>query len=192
MIYLGPWKTKKEAPYNVQVTYDSIKILGITNGHNKAQGYSVNFDLKIEKMTTRLNMWSARSLSLPGKVLIAKSARMSNLIYTILCMPVNKKTLIDGQRIINNFIWNQKPPKIKHTALIGDYDEWGLKAPDLGTIHKSIRLAWLARLLEPNCHTTSQGFPAKYGDLRLLLHCTYNCSLLDLSPFYKELLTFYQ
>ena len=91
LIYLGPWKTKKEAPYNVQVTYDSINILGITNGHNKAQCYSVNFDLKIEKMTTRLNMWSARSLSLPGKVLIAKSAGMSNLIYSISCMPVNKR-----------------------------------------------------------------------------------------------------
>ena len=35
------------------------------------------------------------------------------------------------ERIQKYFIWNGKKPKIKHTTLINDYDEGGLKDIDI-------------------------------------------------------------
>ena len=39
--------------------------------------------------------------------------------------------LQEAHKSINRFIWNDKPPKVKHTTVIAPENEGGLKAPDI-------------------------------------------------------------
>ena len=63
---------------------------------------------------------------------------------------IPSKTLKMAQTKINNFLWNNKKAKVKHSTLIASYKEGGLKASDLESQNKALRLAWLKRLYKRN------------------------------------------
>ena len=44
------------------------------------------------------------------------------------------------------FIWNSKKPKIKHSTLIGNYSDGGLKDIDVTSKPKSLKVSWIKRL----------------------------------------------
>ena len=89
--------------------------------------------------------------------------------------------------------------------MIFDYDKGGLHAPSIDTMAKSLKLAWIPRLLavEENSEDSWKAIPNnllhKYGRLNFLLRCNYNKKFLffhikkflariNLPQFYKEIL----
>ena len=48
---------------------------------------------------------------------------------------------------IFKFIWENKKDKIKHKVMYLDYDQGGLRAPSIYVLSKSLKLAWISRLL---------------------------------------------
>ena len=48
-------------------------MLGIQLGDDTNKCTKININIKIQKLKTKLNIWSQRKLTLLGKVLIAKS-----------------------------------------------------------------------------------------------------------------------
>ena len=99
-------------------------------------------------MKKQFNLWSIRNLSLIGKILISKSHGISNLIFSMTMGEMKNEHSKNAQDAINKFIWGYKPPKVKHTTLIGPFEKGGLKTIDIETMNMSIRLAWLARLID--------------------------------------------
>ena len=51
-------------------------------------------------------------------------------------------------KLVVNFIWNGKKPKIKRDTLIGPKDKGGLELPDYEIVTKSLRCAWVKRMKE--------------------------------------------
>ena len=47
------------------------------------------------------------------------------------------------------FIWNNKPPKIKHSTLIAPHSKGGLNNVDIEGRLRSLQLLWMAKLLDP-------------------------------------------
>ena len=96
--------------------------------------------------------------------------------------------MVQAQSIINKFIWSRKPSKIKHTTLIGDYNKAGLRSPDLITMRKSMRLAWIGRLwIARKSNEIVSNDLNRYGRIKLLLHSNYNTQHIFIPEFYKEL-----
>jgi hypothetical protein len=60
---------------------DSVKICGITFSTNKETSYKENIVKRIDKLTRILNIWKQRNLTLKGKILIAKTFAISQIIY---------------------------------------------------------------------------------------------------------------
>lgn len=192
LVYLGPWRTKHAVLQGIRVETESVNILGIQVGPDENECYNVNFINKIQAMKRKLGMWSARSLTLIGKVLIAKSMGISNLIYSLSCMECRDDTLRQAQTQVNSFIWRGKPPKVKHTAMVADYEEWGLKSPDLVSMNKSLRLAWIARLKQNIGQPSVINEQLKqYGGINLLLQCNYSYKLLKMPVFYQNLFRYF-
>ena len=48
--------------------------------------------------------------------------------------------------IQNKFIWKSKTPKIKHSALVADYQDGGIKNADVAAKLKTLKLTWVRRL----------------------------------------------
>ena len=192
LVYIGPWKTKEKKVQGIITAGKSFNMLGIQLGSDNKICDKLNFENKISSMNVRLRIWASRNLTLIGKILIAKSMGMSNLIYSISCKDCSTTNIKVAQGHINKFIWNGKPAKIKHTTLIAEKDDWGLKAPDLLTMQKGLRLAWLARLINNNAHMIVEDLLDNYGGLKLLLNCDYDPKLLELPVFYKNIFEYFK
>ena len=67
--------------------------------------------------------------------------------------PYSKKFLDDLNEIQKDFIWRGRKPKIKHTSLIGDYSEGGMKDIDIKAKLESLRIQWVKRLTNDNFHS---------------------------------------
>ena len=78
-----------------------------------------------------------------------------------------------------------------------DYTNGGLRAPDPNILFKSLRLAWISRLMIPE-ETTIESWKSipsyffkKFGGLNFLLRCNYDFKFLEKSGipiFYRKIL----
>ena len=59
-----------------------------------------------------------------------------------------KNALDDLQAMHKEFIWNSKKPKIKHSTLIGHYEDGGFRDVDLAAKFKSIKFIWIKKMLD--------------------------------------------
>ena len=93
------------------------------------------------------------------------------------------------------FIWNGKRPKIRHSALIGDCREGGLKNIDIDAKFRSLKLMWIKRLKDSKFHpwkaVASYLLSSVGGDTmfqqNLFLSETFKQKVNKLSQFYNEL-----
>lgn len=192
LVFLGPWKRKPIIPHNVTIVTGSFNILGIELGVDKIACNRTNILNKIDSMKVKLNIWSQRGLTLLGKVLIAKSMGMSNLIYSLSCVLSKDKDIKHAQTIINKFIWSNKVSRIKHTTLMSDFDSSGIRSPDINSMQKSLRLAWLSRLWDKKlCNYLVHKDFDRYGGLNIILHSDFDAKLMYIPVFYKELLLYF-
>ena len=99
------------------------------------------------KFQTKLDIWRSRDLTLFGNVLISKILGISSLVYSMSNIDVPKEVIPDVQRRLFKFLWNNKQDKIKRTSLYQDFEKGGLRMPDIETINKALKLAWIPRLL---------------------------------------------
>ena len=62
-------------------------------------------------------------------------------------------SLIDDlQKIHKDFIWGGRKPKIKHSSLIGEYKDGGLRDVDILSSFKSLKVSWIRRLSDDRFH----------------------------------------
>ena len=52
------------------------------------------------------------------------------------------------QRMQNEFLWQDKQGKIKHSTMIGSYEKGGLKDVDLESKFQSLRIIWVRKMLD--------------------------------------------
>ena len=137
---------------NVNLITSSIKVLGIHFSYNQILSDSKNFVDTIEKIEGVLRVWKMRHLTLHGKVIIFKTLAISKIVFVSYISSVSDIIVMRLKDIHKKFIWDGKRPKIKHSSLIGDYDQGGLKDIDIVTKIKSLQLSWLKRLHDNNFH----------------------------------------
>ena len=99
-----------------------------------------------------LNSWSWRGLSLAGKIQIFKTLGISELQYLASMSHVPDRIIQELKSIHSRFLWNSSVPKIKHSTLIGDYAQGGLKNVDIDTKLKVLKLSLVRRLSDDNYH----------------------------------------
>ena len=81
-IWLGKWEKNKSYPLQLKWLHSPTRLLGIHVSYDEKGNNELNFNLKIRKLQTKLDMWRSRDLTLFGKVLIIKSLGLSQLIYS--------------------------------------------------------------------------------------------------------------
>ena len=141
-------------------------------------------------------MWSSRSLTLFGKVLIIKYLGLSQILYSASNTNVPKDMITTVKRKLFSFLWNKKKDKIKREGLYQDFDKGGIHMTHVGLMLKAMRLAWIPRLLK---HTNSNWSSVpnfllrRLGGLNFLLRCNYGVTFLNskLTSFYKDMLSFF-
>jgi hypothetical protein len=137
-------------------TVAKIKICGIHFCLDQNDEYTLNVTDKINKFESKIKGWSARGLTLEGKILIVKTFGLSQLIYTMQCLQIKEQDIKDIERKMFNFLWSTKNTtgraidRIKRSLLKNDIDEGGLKVTDIECLDRALKLRQFIRAAESN------------------------------------------
>ena len=137
---------------SVNLLTDSVKILGIYFSYNEEIMRGKNFMRVITKIERVLAVWRMRILTLAGKITVLKSLIFSKIVFIAFLSTVPETIVKCLIKLKNEFVWDNKPPKIKHTAMIGSYERGGLKDIDIESRIKALRLSWVKRLYDDSDH----------------------------------------
>ena len=134
----------------IKVNNGPFKALGVWFSDNQEKVTELNLEERIKNLSTVLNIWRSRNLSLKGKITIIKTLAIPQIqfLFNMIYIPDNVIKKID--ELVYNFLWNSKPPKIKKSTIIAPIKEGGLGMIDTQTIHQSAKISWIKRLLQPN------------------------------------------
>ena len=131
---------------------DKLKICGVYYANNNTDEYNLNVMDKIGKLKNQLKKWMVRHLTLEGKVLIVKTFGLSQLIYNMQCYEVRQTELTLIERLIFKFLWSKVweddkrcTERIKRAILKNDYIHGGVKAPDVESLDRALKLKQFIR-----------------------------------------------
>ena len=136
----------------INLNNDSIRILGVHFSYNSEIFEERNFQEIVNLIESVLATWRWRNLTLLGKISVFKSLAFSKIIFISYLSNVQNSILSQIEKLQKEFIWSGKNPKIKHSTLIADYEQGGLKDIDVKAKIKSLQLSWVRRLYSQNFH----------------------------------------
>ena len=107
-LWLGKWKSKRNKPLGLKWFQSPVKILGIYFTYNIKENNELNFDKKIQKLQTKLDMWRSRDLTIFGRAMLIKTLGISQLIYSASNLDA-PKGIVDIVRTKSfKFLWKNK------------------------------------------------------------------------------------
>ena len=126
---------------------DKVYALGVCISTREDTPAHVSFSEKIDKLQSILNSWSARRLTLLGKITIIKSLAVSQIVYLLSSLPSHQKIVYEINSMLYDFLWDSKGDKIKRTEIINDYNKGGLKMIDIQSFNASLKTKWVQSYL---------------------------------------------
>ena len=103
-----------------------------------------HFSEKIERVKNILSSWSARRLTLLGKITIIKAFALSQIVHVLTSLPTHQDALKENNTLLYDFLWESKGDKIKRTQMINDYDKGGLKMIYIQSFNKLLNKKWVS------------------------------------------------
>ena len=97
-----------------------------------------------------MSSWSARNLTLLGKIAILKSLVVSQIVYLLSSLPSPPGVIKEINCLLYDFLWDSKGDKIKRTEMINEYNKGGLKMIDLQSFNESLKIKWIKGYLDDN------------------------------------------
>ena len=172
----------------IKIEMSPTKILGIYVSYDEVGNNNFNFNLKIQKLQSNLDMWKSRAFTLYGKVLIIKSSGISQLMHSFsnCCFPRGILETVKTKLF--------KRDKIKREGIYQNYDKGGLRMIDIDLTAKSLWLVWISRLLQSGSSNWSI-IPNYFltNVLNFLLRCDYDSKYLEGVPkLYREMLYYFK
>ena len=137
-------------------TVPEVKINGILFQQNVANVVQANVDSVLKKVDRILRGWSARHLSVLGKILIVKTFAISQVIYLLQSMVLTDSHFKKINQLLFKFIWNRHylaakaPERISREIVNKPIKYGGLGMLDLVDLDRSLKLKALARLSDSN------------------------------------------
>ena len=133
---------------NMQMKVDTIqkiKICGLFFSSDTDEEYDLNVIEKIKKLGYKIKLWTARNLTIEGKILIVKTFGLSQLIYNMQSYEFKDVEITNTERIIFKFIWSTSKnqngiDRISRAIMKNDYEKGGMKVTDVESLDRSIKL----------------------------------------------------
>ena len=146
--YIGSLTKWDYYPHGLSWIKKPLETLGIVLTNSDAQNYSSNFELRIKKLKTLLDIWKQRNLSIKGKITILNNLALSSLIYVSSIIDTPTRAINEINNLIKNFIWEGKNSKISKKTLVQNIENGGLKLCDFDIKIKALKISWINRLLD--------------------------------------------
>ena len=131
----------------INIKIGPFKTLGIWFSKNPKDMVTLNFNKRIENIKKILFTWNSRTLSLKGRITIIKALVFPQILFLFNLIYVPKEIFDQINKEFLNFLWRNKPPKIKKETIIGQLEDGGLKMIDVYNMHVAAKCGWIKRLV---------------------------------------------
>ena len=132
----------------IDLTNNSMKILGIHFSDNKKIENEENFIKLIKKIENVLRIWRTRNLTVQGKITIFKTLAISKVIHLALVTNILQVIIDQLNKNQKDFIWHQKYPKVRHSTLCNSHKNGGLKSVHIPNKLTKLQCSWIKRLYD--------------------------------------------
>jgi hypothetical protein len=146
-IWIGASSNYRHKPLKLKWTQGAT-CLGVYTSNSLEEMTRKNIEDKIQKIEDLLKLWALRKLTLVGKVRVVNTLIVPQLLYLGNVIHIPKYYLSKYNKIVTNFIWDNKPPKVKYTAMINSIENGGLALQDIDSKLRSMKLKWITKMLE--------------------------------------------
>ena len=136
-LWLEKWKNNRNKLLDLKWFHSPVMILGIFFSYNIKENNELNFDKKIQKLKTKLDMWSSRDLTIFGRAMLIKTLGISQLIYSASNLDAPKGIVEIVRRKSFKFLWKNKKDKIKRSDIYQDLDNGGIRMIDFDMLLKT-------------------------------------------------------
>ena len=126
---------------------DSFTLLGIDFDSDLAK-MDTNFRDRLEYIEKLYNNWLYRKLTPLGKITVIKTMALSQLSHVVLVCPhlgQDRANLLN--KLSYQFLWSNKPDRVKRTEAVLPVKYGGLNMPDIKTFWESLKCTWARRLM---------------------------------------------
>ena len=165
IMWLGTLKGQQESCYDIEPV-DEVKILG-SKFSAKKDCYKDNVEPLVDKIVKVTNSWGQRNLTIKGRITVAKSLLMSQVIFLGSICEFERKDLERIQTHIMRFIWRGRPPKVAKRVMWQDVGHGGLNAPCVDAMLKALRITWVRRMHMNRDSSWRCILQAKIGEFQL-------------------------
>lgn len=133
-------------PGDFQWPIQGIKYLGILFPPQLKDLVKVNYDPVIQKISCDINRWETLNLSMVGKVNVVKTNCVPKINYLIPSLPLDVPLSYFNHfdKLIKQFIWNGKRPRINLKKLQRPVEKGGLGLPKMLYYYYAFTLRHLA------------------------------------------------
>ena len=114
----------------INLTTDTIKILGVHFWYNGTLKVQNNFLDTVKSIQQVLRLWNSRLLSLEGRIIIFTTLNIFEIVYLAFFTVILNSLIEELQKIQKMFIWHSSSPKICHKTLSNNFENGGLNHVD--------------------------------------------------------------
>jgi len=192
ILQLGVPLTSNYTLLNLKWEKKKIYALGswFYKDHNKS--IIETHEKRLDILQSTINLWTRRNLSWIGRITVIKTQCISKINYAISSIETPDWFINRAENLLNNFLWNGKPPRVKQNVMFNDYDHGGLRMTNLLHFIKAQKINWIKRLLN-NKETVPYVYVSQFinMDLKDYLKCSLESTDLppNLPQFYREVLS---
>ena len=140
---------RKFDEFDIDWDQGNFKVLGIDFSHDLNETVIRNFSNKIREISSLLESWQHRKLTLMGKTLIIKQLCLSKLVHIAFTLPLPDEEFFKSlDKMFYNILWDGKPDKIARTTVIQNWIDGGLGFPKAKLFLSNLRLKWIKKYVE--------------------------------------------
>lgn len=143
-LWLGPWRTRLDAPVAIKWTSNMVKVLGIFIGHGNTA--TANWDPRVSAVRRCLDAWRARSLSYSGRAIALNALALAKIWYTASLVPMPQPVLSELTSLSFNFFWAGKRDLVARTVLFHPRESGGFSVVSIPFKVHSLLVQWFRRM----------------------------------------------
>ena len=149
-VWIGSFKNRNtkicnnlKINWNFNGTFD---FLGVIFDTDLDEMISHNYNKSLQAMTKMISNWKKRNLTVLGRVVVIKSLVLPKLSYVAQMLPNPDKEFIkEVNNMFYKYVWNDKPDRVKRNQFVQNYENGGVKMPDVESHINALKINWIRR-----------------------------------------------
>ena len=149
VVWIGRKKHSREkinVPHNLEWGIHQFRLLGIHFSTNHDEMPMLNYSAALKQCDKLLMGWKKRNLTPFGKINIIKNSILSKFNHIFTCLLSPSAHFYKSFTKTLDFLWDNKPDKIKRIQISEDYKNGGLRMVNIENFIHSLKLTWIKRL----------------------------------------------